>query len=131
MEVDVGEEEEVDEKGLKGVEYDTKSQTEHRQQEANETDTADQRREPLSSFDEYLDNPPSCRLWPEDRQECPQCGKRGRLYCSDCLVFVGTPDGVDVPTGLQLPLQVSCASCVLPCLDSNKRSMPQNMQRRY
>lgn len=80
--------------------------------EIGEMDPEKERREevgaPLlqSSLDEYLDNPPSCRPWPEARQECPQCRKRGRFYCSDCLVFVSTPDGVNVPTGLRLPLQV-------------------------
>lgn len=109
-------EEEVDENSEKGVEHDPIIQTEHRpskQQIMDETDTEERRgtRPLLSSFDEYLDNPPSCRPWPEARQECPQCRRRGRFYCSDCLVFVGTPDGVDVPTGLRLPLEVSCVSC--------------------
>lgn len=62
--------------------------------------------ESLSIFDAYLDNPPNCALWPEGREECPQCGKKGRFYCPDCLVFVGKPDEVDVPLGLRLPLQV-------------------------
>lgn len=57
-------------------------------------------------LNEYLDDPPDVKLWPDARQECHRCGKRGRLYCSDCLVFVGTPSGVETPTNLQLPLQV-------------------------
>lgn len=64
--------------------------------------------EPGSSLDEYLDNPPDIKLWPETRQNCVRCGKRSRLYCSDCLLFVGTPTGVKTPTDhLRLPLQVS------------------------
>lgn len=67
---------------------------------------------PPSALDEYLDNPPDASLWPKSREECGECGKRGRFYCPDCLVFVGKPDNVDVPLGLRLPLQV----CVWPCV---------------
>lgn len=118
------EEEEVDLTRQLDMGHDkNKGHTEHRQQEADEPDKQYKGRgQPLLSLDEYLDNPPSCRLWPEARQECPQCRKRGRLYCAECLVFVGAPDGVDVPTGLQLPLEVKRVSCVLPCLDSDKEA---------
>ena len=65
-------------------------------------------RESLSSMmNDYLDNPPDCALWPETRQECKVCGKRGRFYCPDCLVFVGKPDRVEVRLELQLPLKVN------------------------
>ncbi len=61
----------------------------------------------MSSLDEYLDNPPDVRLW--NKENCDRCGKKTRLFCADCLVFVGTPPGVETPTGLRLPLQVrSC-----------------------
>lgn len=104
----VGEEGVDEDQRDKGVEHDRPDS----QQIMDETDSEKKRREVpggplLSSLDEYLDNPPSCRPWPEARQECPQCRKRGRFYCSDCLVFVGTPDGVKVPTGLRLPVEVS------------------------
>lgn len=59
-----------------------------------------------SVLDQYLDNPPDCTLWPEARIECPGCGRRGRLYCPDCLILIGKPDEVRVPTTLELPLQV-------------------------
>lgn len=58
-------------------------------------------------MDEYLENPPGCGLWPAMRQECHGCGKRGRFYCPDCLVFVGKPDEVEVPLELKLPLKVN------------------------
>lgn len=61
----------------------------------------------MTSLDEYLDNPPNVKLWPDARQDCHGCGKRGRLYCSDCLVFLGPPAGVKTPTELRLPLQVT------------------------
>lgn len=64
------------------------------------------RKEVPDSLDAYLDNPPDIKLWPEARQNCALCGKRSRLYCSDCLVFVGTPSGVKTPTKLRLPLEV-------------------------
>lgn len=61
-----------------------------------------------SSLDAYLDNPPDIKLWPEARQNCTRCGKRSRLYCPDCLLFVGTPAGVKTPpTELRLPLEAS------------------------
>lgn len=105
----VGDQEEVDENQREaGVEHDRPDS----QHIVDETDAEKKRREVLgapllSSLGEYLDNPPSCRPWPEARQECPKCRKRGRFYCCDCLVFVGKPDGVDVPMGLRLPLEVS------------------------
>eukprot|EP00904_Undaria_pinnatifida_P007019 jgi/Undpi1/3447/HiC_scaffold_16.g06819.m1 len=114
------EEEEVDLTRQLDMGHDkNKGHTEHRQQEADEPDKQYKGRgQPLLSLDEYLDNPPSCRLWPEARQECPQCRKRGRLYCAECLVFVGAPDGVDVPTGLQLPLEVD----ILVTAEERRRS---------
>lgn len=60
-----------------------------------------------SSLDAYLDSPPNIKLWPEARQCCVRCGKRSRLYCSDCLLFVGTPTGMKTPTELRLPLEAS------------------------
>ncbi|CAM9340445.1 unnamed protein product, partial [Ectocarpus sp. 8 AP-2014] len=59
-----------------------------------------------SAMEEYLERPPDINLWPQGRQECHRCGKRVRLYCPDCLILVGTPDGVETPTELRLPLQV-------------------------
>eukprot|EP00903_Cladosiphon_okamuranus_P006630 g6475.t1 len=72
----------------------------------------------MSSLDEYLDDPPDIKLWPEARQACHGCGKRGRLYCSACLVFIGTPTGVETPTNMQLPLQVD----ILVTAQERKRS---------
>ncbi|CAM9518336.1 unnamed protein product, partial [Hapterophycus canaliculatus] len=69
-------------------------------------------------LNEYLDDPPDVKLWPEARQECHRCGKRGRLYCSDCLLFVGTPSGVKTPADLRLPLKVD----MLVTAEERKRS---------
>lgn len=78
--------------------------------EAEQSTQQEQQRPSKSRFDEYLDHPPSCTLWPQDRIECSMCGKRGRFYCPYCVAFVGKPDGVEVPEQLRLPLQV-CFIC--------------------
>lgn len=61
--------------------------------------------ERFKHFNQYLDNPPTCHLWPEGRQQCPKCTGRVRFYCPNCMTFVGKPDQVKIPD-LRLPLEV-------------------------
>lgn len=95
------------------IEKDRQEERKKQQQEEEEVEEQEQQGVgdvPVSSFDAYLNDLPTCDLWPQARVECLGCGRKGRFYCPDCVGFVGKPDGVEVPRELRLPLQV-CAVC--------------------